>query len=369
MLNVLTIRPEAFGLDISNSSLKIVKLERKKRGFALASFGEQIIKPGVIENGEVKDEEALVKAIKKGISEVKGEKIRTKYVVCSLPEEKSFLQVIQMPKIKKEDLGKAIQYEAENYIPLPIDEVYLDSQIIPPVHNHLDHIDVLIVAFPKDVVDPYLSCLKKAGLQPGVLELESLSIARALVKKEIAPYSLLLIDLGAIESSFIIFSGYSLRFTSAISISSREITKAIAEGLKIGFEEAEKLKLKYDSKERQSKNSKNKEISGALNPVLTELVDQVKKRLNYYRTHSSHEHLPPDHKGIQKVFLCGGGAGLEGLAEFLSTQLKIPVILGDPWTNIFPESKKETAKMSHKESLRYAAAFGLALRGIRKKYD
>ncbi len=366
MLKVLTLKPEIFGLDISNSSLKIVKLKKRRKNFVLASFNEQRIKPGVIEGGEVKDEEALAGIIKEGISEVKGEKLGTKYVICSLPEEKSFLQVIQMPKIKKEDLKKAVQYEAENYIPLPIDEVYLDSQIIPPVYNHLDHADVLIVAFPRKVVDSYISCLKKAGLQPKVLELESLAVARALVKKEVAPYSLLLIDLGAIESSFIIFSGYSLRFTSAISVFSQKFTEAIARNLKIDLEEAERLKLKYGLR---GKGPQAKKVSEALSSVLTELVEQIKKRLNFYRTHNSHEHLPPGHKGVQKIFLCGGGANLEGLTDFLSSQLKIPVELGNPWVNILPEPQKETAQLSYKESLKYTVALGLALRGARERHD
>lgn len=366
MLQFLTLRPGAIGLDVSNLSLKIVKLSKRRKGFVLASFGEQKIKPGIIEDGEVKDEEALVKAIKEGISKVKGEKLGTKYVVCSLPEEKSFLQVIQMPKIKKGDLEKAVQYEAENYIPLPIDEVYIDSQVIPPIHNHLDHLDILIVAFPRKVVDPYISCLKKAGLQPKVLELESLAIARALIKKGVSPYSLLLIDLGETESSFIVFSGYSLRFTSAIPVTSQKLTEAIAADFKISPEEAEKLKLKHGLKK---KGTQGKKVYEALAPVLAELVEDIKKRLNFYRTHSSHEHLPPGHKGVQKIFLCGGGASLEGLTDFLSDELKIPVSLGDPWVNIPPASQKETAKLPNKESLKYVTVLGLALRGARKKYD
>lgn len=366
MPDFLALKSPAFGIDISSSSLKIVKLKKKRKGFALASFGEQKIKPGVIEEGEVKNEEALTKAIKEGISKVKGEKLGIKYVVCSLPEERSFLQVIQMPKLKKEDLKKAVQYEAENHIPLPIDEVYLDSQIIPPVYNHLDHSDILIIAFPRKVVDPYIYCLKKAGLQPRILELESSAVARALIKKEVTTYSLALIDIGEVETSFIIFAGYSLRFTSAISISSQKFTEAIARNLKIDLEEAEKLKLKYNFKNKKVQNKKILEI---LNPLFSELGEEIKKRLDYYRTHSFHEHLPPGHKGIQKILLCGGGANLEGIDGFLSDQFKIPVELGNPWVNILPEPQKETSQLPYKESLRYTTALGLALRGAKEKND
>ena len=191
MFEFLTLKPGSFGLDISDLSLKIIKLKRKGKFFDLASFGEEEIKPGIIKEGEIKNEEKLAEIIKGAIKKVKGEKIRTKYVIVSLPEEKAFLQVIQMPRMSEEDLKSAVVYEAENYIPLPIEQVYLDSQIVPPVYDHLDHFDVLIAALPKKTVDPYLSSLKSAGLKPKALEIESLAVARALIKSEVTSFPVL----------------------------------------------------------------------------------------------------------------------------------------------------------------------------------
>ena len=375
MLEFLTLKPEAFGLDISDLSLKIIKLkphsrsfpslrgEKEKKFFGLASFGEEKIKPGIIEEGEIKDEEALVKVIKESLTKVKGQKLKTKHVVASLPEEKAFLQVIQMPKMAEEELKSAVQFEAENYIPLPIGEVYLDSQIVPPVYNHLDHLDVLIAALPKKTIDPYLSCLKKAGLIPKALEIESQGIARALVKNEVSPFPILLIDLGATRTSFIIFSGYSLRFTSSIPVSSQKFTEAISKTLKIDIAEAEKLKIKSGLK-KESKEEK--EVFEAMIPALTDLIEQIKRYLSYYQTHASHEHLPPNGKGVSKIFLCGGGANLKRLTDFLSTELKIPVELGNPWINILPEPLKEVPELSFEKSLSYTTALGLALRELKE---
>jgi len=353
----LNLKPEAFGLDISDLSLKIIKLKRKKDFFKLSSFGEAEIKPGIIEGGEIKNVEALGKIIKEAVSKVKGEKIKTKYVVCSLPEEKAFLQIIQMPMMKEEELKKAVYFEAENYIPLPMEEVYLDYQIVKPVINHLDHFDVLISAMPKKVIDPYVLALKKAGLIPMVLEIESQAIARALVKGGVSPSPLLLIDLGATRTSFIIFSGYSLRFTSSISVSSQKFTDLIAKNLKIDLKEAEKLKMKYGLE-------KEEKISEILSPLLKNLLKEIKICLFYYHTHIHHEHLPLDGKEVEKIYLCGGGANLKGLTNFLSLELKIPVELGNPWVNILPEPLKEVPELSYERSLAFTTALGLALRGI-----
>ena len=366
MFEFLNLKAESFGLDISDLSLKIVRLRKKRGGFALASFGEQRIKLGAVKDGEVKDEDALAESIKEGISKIRGEKIRTEYVVCSLPEEQGFLQVIQMPKLGREELKKAVRYEAENYIPLPINEVYLDSQVIPPVYNHLDHSDILVVAFPQKIVDPYISALKKAELQPKVLELESLSIARALVKKEVVPYTLLLIDLGFSRTGFIFFSGYSIRFTSSIPTSSQEFTEAIAQKLGVNRGRAEQLKLKYGI---EGKRTKGKEILEILNPALTKFVEQTKKHLDFYQSHNVHEHLPPGEEGVRKILLCGGGASLKGLPGFLSDQLKIPVEVANPWVNILSKPEKGAVKLPLGLSLGYTTALGLALRGAREIHD
>lgn len=359
----LNLEPESFGLDISDLSLKILKLKKGKDGLRLSSFGDFPIKSGIVDNGEIKDEEALAKNINNALKRVKGEKLETRHIIASLPEEKSFLQVIQIPRVSKEDLKSAVIYEAENYIPLPIEDVYLDSQIISPVYDHLDHFDILIAALPKKTVDPYISCFKKIGLTANALEIESQSIARALVKNELAPFPLLLIDLGAVKTSFIVFSGYSLRFTVSIPVSSFGFTKAISHSLNVDINQAEKLKIKCGL---NNKTGEEKKVFEALIPSLTDLLEQIKKYIDYYQSHADHEHLSSGNKGIKKVLLCGGGAVLAGLADFLSIELKLPVELGNPWINILPDPLREIPELTYKESLKYTTVLGLALRGIKE---
>jgi len=96
------------------------------------------------------------------------------------------------------------------------------------------------------------------------------------------------------------------------------------------------------------------------------LIEQIKRYLSYYQTHASHEHLLPDGKGVAKILLCGGGANLKGLPEFLNTYFKIPVEIGNPWINILPEPQKEVLELPLEKSLSYATALGLALRGVRE---
>jgi len=368
-MDFLTLRPKAFGLDFSDLSLKIIKLKKKGRFLDLSAWGEIKIKKGIIEEGEVKDPQALCSIIKDNLLKIKGGKLKTKNVVASLPEKNAFLQVIHMPKMSKEELNKAVPFEAENYIPLPVNEVYLDFQVIPSARGYLgDHISVLIAAIPKKIVDPYVSCLKSAGLFPLAMEVESQSISRALIKNEFTTRPVLLIDFGKSRASFIIFSGYSLVFTSSIPISSHKLTEAVSKSLKITLAEAEGLKIKYGLKgslaEKQTKEEKllQKEVFKAMSPVLDNLISQIEKYLNYYQTHTKDGHLFSSDRKIDKVLLCGRGANLKGLPDFLSSNLKIPVELGNPWINILPASFKKIPQLSFKDSLGYTSALGLALR-------
>ena len=157
-------------MDISDLSLKLVALKKRRKGFLVSSYNQTEIKPGVIEKGVIQNESAFVEVIKESCKNVTGKKLATTYVIASLPEEKSFLQIIQMPSMSEKELATAVVFEAENYIPLPVSEVYLDYNII---NRAKDHLDVLIVAMPKKIVNSYFDCLKKAGLTPLALEIES----------------------------------------------------------------------------------------------------------------------------------------------------------------------------------------------------
>lgn len=377
MIDFLNLKTEAFGLDISDLSLKIIKLKKKGSGSGLVSFGEKEIIPGIIKGGEIKDEKKLVAIIKDSLKSIKGENLKTRYLVVSLPEEKAFLEVIQLPRMSEEDLKSAVVFEAENYIPLPISQVYLDYAVIPPVQNHLEHLDILLAALPKTTIDPYLHCLEASNLKPKALEIESLAIARALIKNETSPQPVLLIDLGATRTSFIVFAGHSIRFTSSIPVSGQHFTQVIAKTLNIKETEAEKLKIKYGLKEKAKleivrvgeeelvKKGEKEGFFEPLIPPLVDLVQQIKRLLSYYQSHASHEHLGLRDNGVSKILLCGGGANLKGLPELLTLELKTQVELGNPWINILPEGKKETKDLPPEESLRYTAALGLALRGIK----
>lgn len=351
----------AFGLDLSDYSIKLAWLKKTREQINLISFGREEIPENIIKEGEIKNEQELIEIIKRSVERAKGEKIKTPFCVVSLPESESFIRMVQLPRMKPEEVAEAIKWELEANIPVSLKDVYFDWQIIEEAHSQTDHLDVLIGALAKTLVDPYLSVIKKAGLRPLVFEVESIATARALIKKDCWSEPLMIIDLGAKRTSIIIFAGGTVWFTTSLPISNNLLVDDITQKLKITRVKAKSLKFKIglDSSKEKGK------VFSALEPRLFELVAEVKKYLDYYQTNL----LPKQTQDIPigEILLCGGGANLSGLTGFLSSQLKIKVSLGNPWVNILDPASRHLPDLSFSESLAYTTALGLALRGLNDK--
>jgi type IV pilus assembly protein PilM len=375
MFEFLNLKTEAFGLNITDRIIKVAKIKNEKKRLSLASFGEKEIGPGVVREGEIKDEDSLAKSIRELIFKVKGEKLGTNYVFASLPEEHVFLQIIQLPIMEERDLKKAACFEVENHIPLPLEEVYFDCQLARPFYDHLDHLDVLVIAVPKKIVDPYVRAIKKAGLIPKALETESQAISRALVANETSPCPTLLIDFAESKTNLIFFSGYSLRYAAAVPASYQKFIETISSNLKVDLTVAEQLLTRYGIGKRDAlngakgneKEKKEKEIFVAVYPLLQEFLGQISSHLEYYQSHTFHEHLPTENKGVEKIIISGKGATIKGLAYFIASELKMPVEIANPWINILPKKMNRLPPLSYKESLSYTTALGLALRDTKEE--
>lgn len=364
MFDFLNLEPETFGLDINDTSLKIIKL-KKKRGFLMpVSFAEKDVVLGVTENGIIKDEEAFVKGLKSVLADVKGEKLKTKYVVASLPEEKSFSQVIKMPKMSDEELKTAVPFEAENYIPLPAEQMYLDFKKMEPIVDHLDHLDVFIVAVEKSLVDSYVKTLKEAGLIPFAFEVETQAIARALIKNNTSLAPVALVDFGRDTTDFIVFSGHSVKFTSSIPVSSRQLSEKISKDLGVKMQEAEGLKIRHGIGGGESSHKANAVLKSIL-PELDNLSKEIKKYLDFYASHDFHDHLSKDGSAkysVQKIILSGGGSRLKGLDAYLNKKFNMPVEFGNPWINFAKVPELKQLDELRENPLSFTTALGLALR-------
>lgn len=349
-------------MDINDGSVRIVKLKKKRKGFTLVSFNEVPLEPGIVKEGVIVNSDALAAIIATACKSVKGKKLATPYVAVSLPEEKSFLQIVKMPKMSYAELAVALPLETENYIPLPIDKVYMDFQeILPHGAGPGSNSEILINAMPRSVVDTYVACCKKAGLVPAIMEVESQAIVRALFKPEQLRMPMAVLDIGFHATSLIIVDANAVRFTCTLLVSSLSMTDAIAKRLDITPAKAEALKVKYGL---SKKTDKEKNIKDIITPLVDELAAQVKKYLNFYYSHVSSTH-ESSHEKVETITLCGGGANLKDLSEYLAKSLGLNVEVGNPLINILPKGVAKA--MPAPLSLSFSTAMGLAIRAAGEK--
>jgi type IV pilus assembly protein PilM len=208
------------GLDISDFSLKFVQLSKKANKIELQSFGKTTLEKGIIENNQIKDMSLFVAKIKELIDKPKFGKITSKRVVVCLPEPKTFIKLIKISREKKlteEQIGA----EIKKYIPMSPDETYYDWQVIS---RNQEEKTVLVGVSPKIFVDQYIEAMEKAKLSLIAAEIESVAIARALLKEESSssiesPKNYGIIDIGANRSSMFVYSKNTILFNISIPIS------------------------------------------------------------------------------------------------------------------------------------------------------
>lgn len=355
--------PSPFGLDISDLSIKLIffkrkNLQAKTTSFKLAAFGQISVPEGCFDKGEIKDFEKVAYFIKKLCKNPDYGKIESPYLISVLPETKSFIKLIEIPFAENGNISEAIKEEIKKDIPVAIEETYLDWQIISRrslkqrFDQNEDKIKIIVGISPKNIVDDYTLLLKKSGLKPLALEIESVAIARSLFAlKETSNYPpVAILDLGATRSSVIIFDEGAIQLTSATAVSGQEISKNLALNLKISFSKAEKFKTICGLNNKKCQ----KIIDEILRPSIEILAKNAQEVIDFYQEQSN--------KKIGEILLCGGGANLKGLESFLSQKLKIKTKKGNPLINI-----PFKTPFSPSESLSYTTAIGLALRGIFSK--
>ncbi|MBX4191386.1 MAG: type IV pilus assembly protein PilM [Candidatus Doudnabacteria bacterium] len=352
----------AFGLDISDSSIKVAELKISHGRLHSAVFADVPLLDKTISNHLIINEERLAGNILKALQTAKN--IKTKYVICSVPEAKSFVRILHIPSMSSSEIETAIPYELEQDIPIPIDQVYLDWQILKETPSGLE---LLVTASSKDYIDSLVSSLHSVKLKPIAMEIGSQATARALVGAEFVQKSVLIVDIGAQQTSFIIVDQNIPLYTSSVPIAGNAFTESVARTMNIPVHEAEKIKV---SRGLTSQGEKEEGIRQAILPILDNVIDEVKNVIRFFEEHSDQHHL------IDTILLCGGSSRVPGFIEYISTRINLgsvknplKVLQGDPWSTIMPNFTNRPLPLNHEEALGYATAIGLAIRGNNNETD
>jgi type IV pilus assembly protein PilM len=328
-------KKSVLGIDIGTTSIKIVQLTHSDGKHVLDTYGIVDVYFDIDERREENIQKTVT--VLKALLEKSG--VTTKKVMASLPTSVVFTTVIDFPKMRDDELQNAVEFEAKKYVPLPLDQVTL-SWVSAPSEDP-DKNRVLITAVPNNVLKGYLRIFELANLQPMAVEIESLSLMRALVGSDSA--ATLLVDLGAKTTHLDIIEQGNLVLTRTIPVGGETITEKIASSLTISNARAEQFKKEFGI-------NQSPVIPEMIKPILAGIKQEISQVQNIYRARN---------KSFDRIVLVGGGANLPGFAEYLA-DIGPKVVQGNPLSQLTYSA--ELTPILRQYSANLSVAIGLALR-------
>ncbi len=334
-----------FGLDIGYSSIKVMQIDWINRqptivGYGVGSFDNNAVKDGVII-----DHDSLAKSAKELFAQHIVGEITTSRVAFAVPAARTFSRVMKLPKLNTSELDEAVRTEAEQYIPVPVDELYMDYDVIRSTDKQLE---LFAVAVPKKIIESYVLLSRLFGLEVVAMETTIAAAARMFLKTSVNDVPTVLIDFGSVSTDITIFDK-TLVVTGTVSGGGDIFSQKIADSLGVTKREADVIKTKYG----MDLSKKQPEITSALKPFLDQLLKEVQRMIRYY------EERYGTAQKISQVVTMGGGANMPGLSEHLTSALRLPVSMTDPWQHIAHHAKLEPPNLVERSM--YVTVAGLAL--------
>ncbi len=334
------------GLDIGSHSIKLVELAVDRNGVTLLAAGIAATPSKALTSTVVADTEALSVVISKLAKDLN---VTTRFVNAALPESQVFTRIISVPQLSDRELASAMQWEAEQYIPLPLDQVSVDYSILrQSTETGKNTMDVLLVASPKSLVEKYIAMLTLANLNPVALETEIIASCRALVHMAPTSRHVMVISIGAKTTDIAILRDGKLSFIRSMSSGGEAISRLLAQSLGFELSQAEAYKRAYGVEPDKLEGK----ILASIKPILDTIISEIQHAITFYTEKY------PDNR-IDTIFLSGGTARLPGLVVYLAQSLTIEVQLADPFADI---RKHQNFNALEAESSQYTVAVGLALR-------
>ncbi|MFO7901402.1 MAG: type IV pilus assembly protein PilM [Pirellulaceae bacterium] len=331
-----------FGLDIGSSSIKLIQVKKEDNDLSLQTAGEVDTPVSLSNANSDKEMKKLVKTVK-DLKEDAG--VTTNKVVGSLPESKVVSRLKWFPPMKENEIRSALRFEAETFIPYPLDKVQLDYQIVDQDDD--GRVLVFVVAAPNDVINKYVDLSKRANLDLISLETPAVALARYFSVNEL---STLIIDMAYNHSYFVACKSGQVYLTRTVPIGAKGFSRAISLSLGLDEEEAESYRRAYGFQEDQLEGK----VSKSMQPVWEKYVGNVKKTILSFREDWG--------KDVEVIVLTGGGVMMPDFSEELTRTLGVEVQTAQPFSDV--KIKTEPPFDIKKEGPRFAVAMGLATRGL-----
>jgi len=355
------------GLDIDRGSIKAVQISGAGGGYSLQHVGYHRLPPGTILDGEVADHDLLAAEIREFWD---SHSFNGKAVTLGVSNQKVVVRLLDFPHMAQADLQGAISFEAQDHIPMPLDEAVLDYVVLGPREERSDLDRVLVVAAQREMISRYTSAVRTGGLRPAGVDVKALSLTRSTLPD---PFfgdegAVLLLDVGAEITNLVVADRGNPVLTRFVPIGLVDFVAAVVELADLPEDEAERLALdphiRLGSEQDETQETEAEE--GSFDPALVydvrrglegatqTLADEVQRSIEH---HSSQEAA----REVSRVLLSGEAALISNLDGYLGELLDVPTSRGNPVEKLSANRSNISDDQLRAMEPVLAVAFGLAM--------
>ena len=340
------------GLELGSGSIRAVTL---RQGLWGIEGGE--CRTIEFENGVPPEE-----GIRKGLQTLVGSGLlKGETVIVSLPGDEVMTRIISLPFDDPKKIAQVVPYEIEGFLPMNVEDLVIDHQIL---NRREGTSEVLVSAAPKKTIERYLELLREVGIDPKIIELDSMALFN--ISRFFGAFyekGNLLIDIGRRRSSLCIVKNGVLRMVRTVFFGEEQMEKVLSEKAGCEISEARARLRRFGLKNQEDVHDHLEEFSPMMEEALEPLVREIMTTLQF--TQQQGEEI------ISHLFVCGEGSQIPGVPEYLAHALEMSLIpINEVGRNssrrTFPLKKKENILgfLPHEEKGLYMPALGLVLKEV-----
>lgn len=354
------------GLDVDRGSLKAVQVSPSGNSYALNHVGYRRLPYGAIVDGEVADHDLLASELREFWA---AHDFRGKSVLLGLSNQKIVVRLLEMPRMSDEDLKGAIHFEAQDSIPLPLDEAVLDYISLGPGPEGSDLDRILIVAAQTEMVRRFTSAARSAGLNPAGVDVKALSLARSTLPLFAGEErAVVLLDVGAELTNLVVAQERNPMLARFLPGGVEQISRSVSSFAGVPEEEAERQLLSpevhigYEQPQIEGERGSEPETDPAiLYDVRRGVEDAVQSLAEDIQRSIEYHYSQPGSREVAQVVVSGEGTMISGFESYLGELLGIPVSRGHPLARVVSNQSNVSNEQLEMMEPVLAVSIGLAV--------